>query len=1093
MSEPEDLKREVERLAERLAKVERMLRLYSLSQAQPSHPIGLPAEPVTPPVAHTWTSIAERLKETSPSPPPAPHAAPTPTPVIEPVVHAAPAVAARVPDTSDAIRTLPKLSPSDAVMERPARSSSLELMIGGKAMAWVGAIAVLLGAAFAIAVGVQRGWWGSLPPSARCIGIALAGVAMMVGGEIALRRIGRAASAGLFGAALGTLYLDAFATFRFFDLLEVQGAFVLMAVVAVIGLAITYRTRFLSIGVLSIVGGYLTPLLLRGQSGNDLVLLGYLTMLLGISLGLSALVPRSFRRLRYVALVAHTVLALMWLLGNSSQTVLAIVFMSMWWGMTLLESVYAALRRQSAQGNVATVLTITTLYVTGVCWLLRSATATGGQWLGAFTFAVGLLSAVIALQFGPRLDALRNRPITPMDKLAVALWLQFGVLLGTAVGLQFEGFGQSIGWLAIALAAVELGRRLPSKGVTSYGLVVGALALTRVWFLDLLPPIMRAEIWTMGDFHINRWSILALDALMVTHLAAQRIRFRIEPASPRGPVTLAALGNIQWLALMAACCTNLTLTGGWLFGVVFLMALESWGRRQKYFEIALLTLTLTAARWLIVDALGSRMNPSWSASDALPIVNWQMGMAVAIAATGWWAYRILRSPQRKSSTAGPLSMDPGRNLWQWILVVGVLFALVAMSFEIDRAVVRRVVGSPGTWGAVSHMRQLLLTLLWSFGALGLGLMIRSVRRTHSSAAGSAPAILMVFAWLMLCLCAIKWIFVDTLQFWLLGDSNAVIGSLPLANVQMLVGIALAVCAIVLVSLTRADAAGDAPLSADESFFQLPLQRTEVLVPIASCLVVLWGASFEVDRALCRVSEPWPHFLAAWPPVQLRGLLWTALWAVGGLTMMVVGKLRRMNGLLTSGWLLLLATGLAWLTFDTIVFRMEREIAPVRVVLNLQFAVGALVAALLVAAIGILRNEARPSGELRRGEIKRAIHVNLGIIALIGLVLGSFEINRWFTPDWSGVQTGLSVYWGLYGVALVLIGFTRRASTARYAGLGLLGITFFKALVFDMKNVDLVWRALIFVVVGLLFIGVSVVYAKVAPRMFGTRDEQDPSP
>ena len=45
---------------------------------------------------------------------------------------------------------------------------------------------------------------------------------LILGGEIALRRIGRAASVGLLGAGLGTLYLDAYATFRFF---HVFGAF----------------------------------------------------------------------------------------------------------------------------------------------------------------------------------------------------------------------------------------------------------------------------------------------------------------------------------------------------------------------------------------------------------------------------------------------------------------------------------------------------------------------------------------------------------------------------------------------------------------------------------------------------------------------------------------------------------------------------------------------------------------------------------------------------------------------------------------------------------------------------------------------------
>lgn len=251
-------------------------------------------------------------------------------------------------------------------------SSSLEMAIGGKLMAWIGALTVLIAVGFAIMVGVQRGWWGQLSPQFRCLLIAGFGAALLIGGEISLRRLGRAASVGLFGAGLGTLYMDAFATFRYFHLLDSQWAFVLMAAVAVIGFAITLRTRFLTIGVLSIFGGYLTPILLHGQVGHDLELLTYLTMLYAISLGLSAVLPHDFRPLRYVGLGGLILLGGLWILGNArSLWLLAVFFAGVWWVMSVAEALWAALRRQTPVGNVMMVMIATAAFVVGGCWVLR--------------------------------------------------------------------------------------------------------------------------------------------------------------------------------------------------------------------------------------------------------------------------------------------------------------------------------------------------------------------------------------------------------------------------------------------------------------------------------------------------------------------------------------------------------------------------------------------------------------------------------------------------------------------------------------------------------------------------------------------------
>ncbi len=186
-----------------------------------------------------------------------------------------------------------------------------------------------------------------------------------------------------------------------------------MAIVALVGFGITLHSAFVTIGILSIIGGYLTPWLLGGATTHTLEVGSYLTMLLGISLGLSAVRPKSFRALRYVALGGQGLIGLSWVLATvRSDWITALVFITIWWAIVLLEVVVAALREQSTVGNAVASLLSTAWFVTIGCWVLARGQPPGFEWLGSFTVAVAIIAAAVAAQFGPGLGALRERPRT---------------------------------------------------------------------------------------------------------------------------------------------------------------------------------------------------------------------------------------------------------------------------------------------------------------------------------------------------------------------------------------------------------------------------------------------------------------------------------------------------------------------------------------------------------------------------------------------------------------------------------------------------------------------------------------------------------
>ena len=472
------------------------------------------------------------------------------------------------------------------------------------------------------------------PIPAKCFIIGGFGILLIGAGELALRRVGRAASVGLFGAGISVLYLDSFASYRYFDLLTQDVAFILMGVVAVAGFAITLRTRFLTIGILSIVGGYVTPFLLRGQFQHDLELLSYLTLMLGISLGLSSVSPRPFAPLRFLALAAQCITGFGWLIANSATLwIMGIIFMSIWWTMVLGESIIAAIKRHSSLGNVVMTLLATSAYISAGCWVLYTGPNVGPDWLGIFTAMIAVLGTAAAVMFGPGLEALRTRPTNAMDKLAVALLVQSGVLLAASVAMHFDDYGRAAGWLVIALGAIETGRRMPSRGLDIFGIVVLSLALFDVVFVSWwLTPVLTNTIRQWGELEINGWAILALVAIVVIHFCAHRLSDLKPNRWMTAPSVLCLISMLGWVGLWHVQADGILVAMGWLVGAVTLLGLQSIGRRQRYFEIAQLVLFASAVRWLTIDVMLNRSQRGWDALEKTALINEQMGMSIALAA-----------------------------------------------------------------------------------------------------------------------------------------------------------------------------------------------------------------------------------------------------------------------------------------------------------------------------------------------------------------------------------------------------------------------------------------------------------------------------
>ncbi len=100
-----------------------------------------------------------------------------------------------------------------------------------------------------------------------------------------------------------------------------------------------------------------------------------------------------------------------------------------------------------------------------------------------------------------------------------------------------------------------------------------------------------------------------------------------------------------------------------------------------------------------------------------------------------------------------------------------------------------------------------------------------------------------------------------------------------------------------------------------------------------------------------------------------------------------------------------------------------------------------------------------------------------ILNTIGVWILSSEVIHWM--DMLGYDNsyklGLSITWGIYAVVVVIYGIKTRQKYIRLAGIGLFGITLVKLFLYDIADIPVLSKTIIFIVLGLLLLAISYSY------------------
>jgi uncharacterized membrane protein len=369
----------------------------------------------------------------------------------------------------------PAAAPVPPEETAPVRApGQLETRVG---LTWVnraGVVTLILAAAFFFKYAVDNRWIGETGRVVLGAAAGLGGIALAV----RLWKRGHDVYAqGIAGAGIAILYLSFYASFGFYQLLGQAPAFLLMALTTVTGGILAIRYRAAAILFLGLLGGYLTPLLLRSSEDRPWVFFAYV-LLLNVG-GLAAARRQGWRGVEWLAFLATAALYAVWfdsrfepgketvattfalvyfvLFGTVAAQALAMVAMLAVWDpqvaclwFALVVSAIGLILGDIRDRAIAGAATAGMFWLFAVAWYAGAA----GPWRsGAIVLALTAAAVVLAAWLPWRM-IVRRVAASRLDLAAVAL--NGPVFFGLGYDLLHRDHHGYVGLFAVVLAGAHL-------------------------------------------------------------------------------------------------------------------------------------------------------------------------------------------------------------------------------------------------------------------------------------------------------------------------------------------------------------------------------------------------------------------------------------------------------------------------------------------------------------------------------------------------------------------------------------------------------------------------------------------------------------
>jgi uncharacterized membrane protein len=412
------------------------------------------------------------------------------------------------------------------------REIELEELLGGRLLALVGGVAVLVGLAFFVTLVVDRGWIGE----AARVALAFSGSAALLGVGLWLgERRGRTrASLAVAGTGIAGLFLALVAATALYALIPRPAALAAALAIAALATAVAVRWCSRTLAGLGILGALAAPILTgNGPSSTST---GFLLVALGASA--TVLVWRRWEWLRIAAFALALPQIAVWVYLDLPSSPLVVSVLVVVTAVELVAALAFEVRVPPAGLRPSTALLVAlngmvVAAIGGVAIAWNSGPEAAGIWIA------GLAAAHAALG-----GAVIRSPRTPNEigQLLLAVALMAG---DAAFALLASGLVLALGWAASAVALAAAARRLGADTALVRVALGGQLALAAVHTLVVDAP---ATMLIEGGAHAS--AAAAVLAVTAGAFACARLTRSETPQTKRA---LDALSLAAVLYVTALC------------------------------------------------------------------------------------------------------------------------------------------------------------------------------------------------------------------------------------------------------------------------------------------------------------------------------------------------------------------------------------------------------------------------------------------------------------------------------------------------------------------------------------------------------------
>ena len=458
-------------------------------------------------------------------------------------------------------------------------AGEFEKLVGGRWYAVVGAIVIMIGVALFFRLAYTQGWIGMLPAGVKVLSGAFFGLALLAVGEWLRRKpesTGMLAAAAASAAGVGVLYASAYSMYRVYGLVSAPVGFLALAVVSAAGIAVAVRARLVTVAILSLVGGYLAPVLSGATEPSVIAFPAYLFALLVTGLAISLLMSKrdaKFAIVRSCVWWGTVVLGTVWAASMRREMPIAVLgWMVLVWVAFHAELVLWARARSETETRVNNAFEpatwaaarpfATSFSTTAWCMIMSVASLIWARGTYLWSHDYGWIAAALwtALTFAAgfiasgHLRVMRDTPRTSVERLGASLLMQSGAAIIVMIVLATDGWLQPLGGVVLAVAAACTARWLRLRSLHIYATAVLLLTCLDIAMQRLSGPV--APVFGRGPVELSAFSIL-MCATSATWIALAVSGREPESAQSR------RLQILQWTLAAITCVVGAFFMPAW--------------------------------------------------------------------------------------------------------------------------------------------------------------------------------------------------------------------------------------------------------------------------------------------------------------------------------------------------------------------------------------------------------------------------------------------------------------------------------------------------------------------------------------------------